>query len=528
MAGTFGSRGVSARLGGGQYGVIGSFNYTGEKNLGEMGPIRNYKLDYEALRSRSWQLFLESDLAQALIKKRNTWMIGRGLKLQSEPIREILEYNSAAVELEFFTKLVEARWKLFSKSKRTDYAAQKSLNRIAKTAAKQAEVGGDVLVILRYIRKQITIQLIDGVHVSSPLGRGVENNPLLEAAEDRRIENGIEMDAQNRHIAYWVRKAGVIMEWERIPAFGKETGIRQAYMVYGPDAEYRIDNNRGLPLLAVVMETVKKLERYKEATVGSAEERQKLAYFFEHQQGSMGDFPLAKQTALAIDYGKQGDVPKTDDGQALADKVTATTNKQTWNLPPGVTAKELTSKNELQFKDFFEANFGATCYALEIPPEVARSMYNSNYSASKAAINDWMLIIGIKRDDFAEQFYQPIYNFAMLTWSLEGKISAPGYLEALSDGNADLVEAYCNCRWVGPQAAHIDPLKEVKAEREKLGAAGLAVPLTTVEQATENLNGGDSESNMTQFSDELKRANTLGIKASEKTPTKAAPSGNSK
>jgi hypothetical protein len=58
---------------------------------------------------------------------------------------------------------------------------------------------------------------------------------------------------------------------------------------------------------------------------------------------------------------------------------------------------------------------------------------------------------------------------------------------------------------------HIDPLKEVMAERAKLGTAADAIPLTTVEDATRNLNGGDSDSNMTQFADEYQTAKKLKI-----------------
>jgi hypothetical protein len=58
-------------------------------------------------------------------------------------------------------------------------------------------------------------------------------------------------------------------------------------------------------------------------------------------------------------------------------------------------------------------------------------------------------------------------------------------------------------------------LKEVNAERRKLGPLADNIPLTTVEQATEVLNGGDSDSNIQQFSEELIQAKELNVVAPE-------------
>ena len=66
-----------------------------------------------------------------------------------------------------------------------------------------------------------------------------------------------------------------------------------------------------------------------------------------------------------------------------------------------------------------------------------------------------------------------------------------------------------NARFTGPMFPHIDPLKEVNAERAKLGDLAKDIPLTTVEAATEALNGGDSASNLEQFIEELKSAKPL-------------------
>ena len=144
-------------------------------------------------------------------------------------------------------------------------------------------------------------------------------------------------------------------------------------------------------------------------------------------------------------------------------------------------------------------------------------MYNDSFSASRAATKDWEHTIEVQRDFFIEQFYAPIYQFWLFFEVLNGKINAPGFLNAWKENNWFSLEAYCNARFTGPLFPHIDPLKEVKAEREKLGTLAAHIPLTTVEAATEFLMSGDSDSNAYQFAEELKQATELGLISVENT-----------
>jgi hypothetical protein len=79
-----------------------------------------------------------------------------------------------------------------------------------------------------------------------------------------------------------------------------------------------------------------------------------------------------------------------------------------------------------------------------------------------------------------------------------------------------VVEAYENARFTGPHFPHIDPLKEVNAERAKLGELAKHIPLTTIEGSVEALGTGDSDSNVIQFADELKNAKDVGLEAVKK------------
>lgn len=491
---------------GGTYRTLFSTSFDGEKNLGEIGPIKNYLPDYERLRMRSWQSLLESEITQTTINRFVTWVIGSGLKLQSEPAVDVLKLEGISIDRQIFSKTVECRFDVYKSSSFSDYKGMDSIDVLGWNGLKTAYVGGDALVVIRYINDYTVVQVIDGAHVQSPL-YGTEFYPK-QLPNGNKIIHGVEIDSMGKHVAYYVRTAD--LKYERIEAYSKDSGLKTAFLVYGNT--YRIDSVRGMPLMSAVLETLKKLERYKEATVGSAEERQKIVYQIVHQQFSTGE-NVATGLAKAFDVNNPNNdnLPKDQNGVELANTVRATTDKQTFNMPIGAEMKNLESKNELYFRDFFTVNFDIVCAAIGIPPNVAASKYDSNFSASRAALKDWEHTLNVQRKKFANAFYQPIYAYWLDIEILKNKVQAPGYLAARSANDKMILESFRKSRWVGPSVPHIDPVKEVNAERLKLGSMADSLPLTTVEAATENLNGGESSSNFEQFSEELNSAREFGI-----------------
>jgi len=497
--------------------VIISTGFDGEKNWGDMGPAKHYSLHHATLRARSWQAYLESEVAVTVLEKMVLWIIGSGLKLQCNPDEVVLRSEGAIINKEAFNELTERRFAMWAADKESSYNGQLTLAETAYLAYRDAKVGGDVLVILRY-DGMWKVELVDGSHVCNPMGVSV--NPLLR--------NGVEIDERGRHVAYHVRRPKAenlgVYEWEKVPAYSASTGIRTAYMVYG--SKYRLNDTRGLPVLAAVLETLRKLDDYKEATLGSAQEIAKIVYQIIHQDISTGESPLMGEIAK-IAQATNGTVAVDDNMEKLVKLIAATTKKQTYNMPKGSKMESVEHKGSLIFKEFYETNTDIVCSAVGIPPNVAKSIYNDSFSASRAATKDWEHKIDTERAWFRAQFYQPIYEAWLYTEVMMGKIAAPKLLQFHREKNRMGLSAYHGSRFTGPKFPHIDPVKEVKAEREKLGPLFAHIPLTTVEQATENLMGGDSDSNMQQASEELKFGKTLGLEQAQaavaKVPAKKQP-----
>lgn len=506
---------------------VASYDFNGEKHLGDAGPIVSYRLQYNELRIRSWQAMLESDIAQTAVNRLISWTLSKGLKPQCEPVEHILENEGLSLDKKKFTKGVETSFNLYRKSKTADFAGMKSLNELCRAAEKNAIVGGDVLVVLRVVNNCVKVQLIDGTHIQSP-EYGSEFWPKV-LANGNRIVDGVELSKEGQHLAYYVRVSAVSggnpiedFKFERIPARGPKSGMLMAYLYYGAGSEYRLNNVRGIPLISAVMEKINMIQQYTTATLKQAKVSSEVSFFVEHDKDAEGKNPIADKIVAGYDLDAGKDLATTDDGTQVARNLHINTGNETYNLPPGATLKSLENKNPLYFKEFFETNSEAVYAVLQIPPNVAMSKYNDSFSASRAALKDWEHTLVVKRDHHQSGFLQPIFNLWLELEILNNYVSAPGYIMAKANQNYRVIEAYQNIRFVGPGVPHIDPVKEVTAARLKLGSAAGHLPLDDLESTTEQLGGGESEENIEQLGRELENAESAGIKLPEpKVPTKA-------
>ena len=501
--------------------------FDGEKDLGEMGNIRQYIIDHSALRLRSKQLFIDSDVCQAIFNRSAMWGIGNGLKLQASPKVEV---TGATFDAEKFNDEIEALFGIWANDTQCDYSEQRTLGEITTEAWINKDISGDVLLVMRLIDGVPKVQVIDGSRVQTPMLWGsVTGLEIINPTTKNRVRHGVEIDDRGRHVAYFVfdgSDTNTIESYQRIEARMTQFPYSEmARMVYG--MKYTIDSARGIPLITAVMETAAKMGRYREAVVGTAEEQRKIVYQVTHGKLSDGLPPTLQQITEAAGFGNPG-LPTDSNGEALANKIAATTNKMTFNMSPDSKIEPINGGDgELLFRDFYEINWDLVCAVAGYPPEVIMSKYNSNYSSSRAAIKDFEHTLIVKRGQFSPQANQMIYNFCLDVWVLQGRVVLPGYIEALNARDSMRLAAYRRARWVGDNVPHIDPYKEVQAVRAMLGKDSENFPLTTMEQAIEMLSKGDFNSIIEQYANEIKKGESLDIERVEEKETEmVAPNGN--
>lgn len=463
--------------------------FDGEKTPYELGSPSEVYLDYYALRLRSWDSFIKSDVIQNAIRKYILWIVGAGLRIQYEPVDSILLKDNINLTDDYIQD-VEAQFRLYSNSKESSFSGQMNIHRLASEAFKNALLSGDVLIIMRFKNKKISCEIIDGVYIETPIGSGYE-----DAASKRGnyIKNGVEISKSGQHIAYYIWQEG--NDYARVPAYGVKTKKRQAWLMYG--MRNKITDTRGMTILTAVIENADKMDRFKEATLASAEENNNIPYTIEHNQFSDGENPMVKDLVQSLKKGK-GTAPETDSFAACesyASKIALTTNKKVYNMPVGSTIKRNEFSLDPQFEKFLTINADYIYAVIGIPPEVALDKFGGSYSSSRASIKSWEYKMRVERiNTLTEEFYKPIFTYWFDMNVFMQNIDAPGYLDILNQNNNIKREAYLNCRFIGKNVPHIDPLKEINAVRIKLGDKFRNVPLETLDQATEEIDSGDFNS----------------------------------
>tara|TARA_R110000744_G_scaffold191598_1_gene310729 strand:+ start:124 stop:1248 length:1125 start_codon:yes stop_codon:yes gene_type:complete len=295
------------------------------------------------------------------------------------------------------------------------------------------------------------VQLVSGSKVRTPLGGGTK------LRKGHTITHGVELDTLGRMVAYWVDQDGGGSK--RLPAFGEKSGRKLAWLVYGTDK--RLDAVRGEPLLSLVLQSLKEVDRYRDSVQRKAVVNSIVAMFIKKGEDKMGTLPVTG-----------GAVRK--DQVAVADSDNSTRTVNLASQLPGVVMEELQTGEEpvllggqgtdANFGTFEEAIIQSVAWANEIPPEILRLAFSNNYSASQAAINEFKIYLNKVWSDWGETFCTPIYIEWMLSEVLTQKISAPGLLDAWRDPQQyDVFGAWTCADWYGSIKPSTDQLKQVKA-----------------------------------------------------------------
>lgn len=469
--------------------------FDGEKEKGDIGLLRNYEIDYTNLSRRANEALLVDTVARSVIQRYTKWIVSKGLQLEYKPKIKILELNNinwSTEKVENLNDTIEAYFDMWAKSNKSSFRGNENFYKLQKKAFKSAIANGDVLVVLRYSKiKGVTVELIDSQRLINP-----------ETINDNENWKHGVLRNENGEVKKFCIKTKANTDGYTIINAVNSQGIIQAFL-FSMD-EHRVEDVRGLSKLSASLNKLSKLDRYTEATVGSAEERAKIPYTIESVLDASRENPIKVMRASM-----GGDDTETDEvditGEQVANTISATTGKQVFFLPEGQKLVQHTNNTDVNYNDFYQSILNQVAADVGIPPNVVQMLYNDSFSASRAAINDWHHTILVDRTAFTFGFLLPIFTYWFRIEIAKGTIDLPEFKKAIIDDNFYLIEAFTNVEFVGEMFPHIDPIKEIKAEREKLGPRFRNVPLTTHENATRKLGNSDSRDVIQQATEELKQ-----------------------
>ena len=435
-----------------------SSTWNGDKFLGGFGITKDYEVvDHWLLRKRSKQLFTENLYARGLIRRLITNEINKGLALEATPDAEILGLDRD--DLSAWSENIERRFNIYGKNPEIcDYRQSRTFGALQRQARMMALVSGDVLVVLRQGDTGLpNVDLVDAEHVSNPA-----SDTLIRAVRNRgnKIVDGVEIDKSGRHVAFFVKQSNGT--WRRVTARGRRTGRRQAWLFHG--TERLIDDVRGQSILGLIMQSLKEVDRYRDAEQRSAVINSMIAMWVEKTEDKMSSLPV---TGGAL---RKDTITTQNDSQGRKDVEFS-------SHMPGMMLQELqqgekptsydTRRPNVNFAIFETAILSAVSWANEVPPETLFLQFQNNYSASRGATNEFKMYLERVRAGFGEEFNNPIYQDYAISEILNRDIIAPGLLDAWRDPQQwDKFGAWMLADWSGAIKPNVDLLKEVKAYKE--------------------------------------------------------------
>lgn len=456
----------------------------------------NFYVGYEVDQSQDTGLGLLADnpIGSGIIKTLVDGTIGNGLDIETAVMEDLLPGVPTDV-IDKFRKTVEAMWRVYSRSAAMcDFYGEMNLAQMERLALLMGAAEGDCLEHIGiadvdglYLPR---IQIISGRLVSSPFYCDTES-----------IVAGVERDRHGRTVAYHVAQVSpteaMAEKWVRRPRHSK-TGRLMFNLIKFNEIEAGLV--RGRSIFNPVKELIIQTGRFTEAEVTKAIIQACITLFIEKSDETIEDPVDGGLTA--IEDSRVTD-PQTSTPEGAPDDPITLAPGAAYDLSPGEKAHLAESTAPVaEFKEFMEGLLKIVGTAVGIPYEVLLKCFNSNYSASRAAIQDAARAWGIWRDEFAAKFLKPIYTQFVYCLVKQGLVEAPGYL----DGNPFVKAAWEGVVWHGPAILDIDPIKSVTASKLAIDAG-----LSTHEIEARKLYGNDFDANIKRLGEELRMFAENGV-----------------
>lgn len=403
--------------------------------------------DLPTMRDRSRDMIRNNPLALGAVNTTVTSTIGTGLSLSCTPDAKKLKWDDEKTQ--DWAALVESEFNAWARDPRAcDAAKTLDFFRLQALAFRACLADGDIFAMLPMVK---AVRQVYETRVSLVEADRVCNNK--RAMDTDLLAGGVEKDTYGAPINYHILRKHpggyqvAAMEWDIVPAFGQKTGRRNVVHLFEPR---RVNQSRGFPYLAPVIEPLKQLGDYTQAELTAAVVSGMFTVFVKTEEGNGLDLGTASATETGT---AAGDDIKLGAG-AIVD------------LADGEEIQTADPKRpNVAFDPFVQAILRQIGVALELPFELLIKHFTSSYSAARAALLEaWRFFKG-RRAFMAAAFCQPIYEAWFEEAVATGRIPAPGFF-----ADPAMRAAYLGSEWVGDAPGQIDPAKEVDAAKARIDA----------------------------------------------------------
>jgi len=450
--------------------------------LKQLTAASGLKLNHEKILKQARIAYHDSTIAKSIVDRYAMMGIGSGLFLEALPQAELLKRS--ADSLVDWSLDVQRRFHLWAISKDSDITESMTFYQLQNFCMRNQQRDGEYFGRIHYIDGEIRFGVFDPTQVEE----GVENGT--------RFDYGVHRNANGAIDKYRIRVGD-----NKVAIFPKYTGNGKPLIIHGfmPDYAGQV---RGISQIAHLLQEFRLLADYQIFELIKAGLQASLNLWvkpskdapatniFEGMSANAG--PLAEYAEDEVPAEPEGDV----------DPVTYKRMDEAISFGGGLSVMSLNAGEELKSFDPSSPNeaFSAFNKAIEDiiypsvnqPPEIGRLSFNSNYSASQAAILIFWDILKVWRDELASDFLNIIYEAWLDNEIARGRIKCPGWSDPF------LRKAWSYCEWTGRSKPHIDPVKYGAGEKLKIELGA-----TTQERIARETNGSNAALNRAKLKREL-------------------------
>lgn len=398
----------------------------------------------KTLIARAYDSNRNDTIARAAIGRVKTHVAGVGLKFVPTIDSEFLGITEAqAEELEETIEREFGFWQENCDARRSfDFEQMQAL--IIATCL----ISGDCFVNTTFRERAgdlygLKLQVIDSERVSNP-----------NCTPDRagKLIKGVEFDNGGAPSGYWVRKShpadsllldSKIYEWSKYMAFGRLSGRRRLLHVHEIE---RPEGARGVSYLAPVLEPLKKLNLYWNNELTATILANALTFFIE-SEGEEENLGFKDK-----EENEEGD-EEFEIGEGAVVEL-----KRGKKVNPVVPVRPNTA-----FEAFISTVSRPIAAALEMPLDEVLLMFNTSYSAARAAMLKAWLFYRSRRQLLSKMLCYPTYRLWFDEAVARGILP---HIRRYSDPRRRLM--YQSGFWHGPGRGAIDELKEAQSAGKRL------------------------------------------------------------
>lgn len=461
-------------------------------------------IDHTAARSQVRKADIESVEAHTLLKRNNSYTIGRGLRRKSTPdFRKLGITREEATE---WAKAFDSAFNTWAKSSDSDVTGVNNFYQNTAFAHLQVARDGEGLPRFNYSDDP---ELLNPLQIGFIDPNQIQGDEWTFTSGPISQEDGLIKDENGKTTGFkvWIvdpQNPGGFKTVD-VPAKDKKSGLPIMLHMFKPVYP---GQKRGIPKLSHAVQDFQDITGYHKAALQRMENGAMLNFTAFNKQQDPGDFGLSDLSDEPAGVNtKTATEPSTAPSAPSSDVVTCTAIPEATTHETGINVFEARQGDELKgtpdlspgetAKEFIDGRISNIAPSMGMSPEVAAMRTNSSFTAAKGAFGMQDGEADIERDDIVADFSDHVVFAWMFGEVAAGRIKAPGF------SDPHLRAAWLQGHWIAGPPIVLNPQQEATAAKinTELGREDLAT-------SAENLNGSNFESNATKLKEQLKQLPT--------------------